>query len=218
MSRSLKLYIAWLVSFSALALLLTSYVFAQPGDVGGNTYVLGIRYEFALKLTTSRELNVLLGLAFWIVITLFAGALPVRMPRGTFVSVSIAPVITAMVLGGPVAAGWVALIGTTELRELRGEVPWYGTAANHAGMVLPAVIGGLVFEYLGAPLDADPIAFVITMVGATVVFVTNVSLVAVVVALRSGQSLRVVMVGDARGFATSQVALAPLSWLMAQVY
>jgi putative nucleotidyltransferase with HDIG domain len=218
MSRSLKLYIAWLVSFSAVALLLTSYLFAQFDVVNGHRYVLGIRYEFALALTSSPQINVLLGLAFWIVITLFAGALPVRMPRGTFVSVSIAPVITAMVLGGPVAAGWVALIGTTELREVRGEVPWYGTAANHAGMVLPAVVGGLVFEYIGAPLGADPMAFLATMVGGTVVFIANVTLVAIVVALRSSQRLRVVMVGDAKGFATSQVALAPLSWLMAQVY
>jgi putative nucleotidyltransferase with HDIG domain len=51
-----------------------------------------------------------------------------------------------------------------------------------------------------------------------VVFGANVLLAAVVVALRTGQSLRVVAVGDAKGFATSQVALAPLSWLMAQVY
>jgi putative nucleotidyltransferase with HDIG domain len=219
MSRSLKLYIAWLVSFSAVALLLTSYLFAQFAQTEtGPTYVLGIRDDIALDWTLSPEVNVLLGLAFWIVITLFAGALPVRMPRGTLVSVSIAPVITAMVLGGPVAAGWVALIGTTELREARGQVPWYGTAANHAGMVLPAVLGGLVFELLGAPLGSAPAAFLATMAGATVVFAANVTLVAVVVALRSTQSLRVVLVGDARGFATSQLALAPLSWLMAQVY
>jgi putative nucleotidyltransferase with HDIG domain len=219
MSRSLKLYITWLVSFSAVALVLTSYLFAQLHELHGRDYVVGIGYDIALTWTSSPELNVVLGLAFWIVITLFAGALPVRMPRGTFVSVSIAPVITAMVLGGPVAGGWVALIGTTELREIRGDVPWYGTAANHAGMVLPAVLGGLVFEYIGAPLlKANPIGFFATMVGATIVFTANVTLVAIVVALRSNQSLRVVLVGDAKGFATSQVALAPLSWLMAQVY
>src|SRR6476619_7982993 len=151
MSRSLKLYITWLVSFSALALLLTSYMFAQLSFSDGHTYVLGIRYDLALELTSSRETNVLLGLLFWIVVTLFAGALPVRMPRGTLVSVSIAPVITAMVLGGPVAAGWVALLGTTELREVRGRVPWYGTAANHAGVVLPTLIGSYVCEFVRGP-------------------------------------------------------------------
>ena len=215
MSRSLKLYIAWLVSFSAVALLLTSYWFARTDG-----YVLGIRDAIALQISASPEVNVLAGIAFWTVITLFAGALPVRMPRGTFVSVSIAPVIATMVLGGPVAAGWVALIGTTELREARGEVPWYGTAANHAGMVLPALLGGVVFEVLrGTELLQSAFGgFLAAMIGASIMFLANVTLVAVVVALRSSQSLRVVVVGDAKGFATSQLALAPLAWLMAQVY
>ena len=98
--------------------------------------------------------HVAAGLVFWTLITLFAGALPVRMPRGTLVSVAIAPIIAAMALGGPVAAGWVALVGTTELREIRGRVPWYGTAANHAGVVLPAIIGGFFVRVVRAALDS----------------------------------------------------------------
>ncbi len=75
--------------------------------------------------------------------TLLASALPVQMPRGSLVNTSIAPIVAAMSLGGPTAAGWVALIGTTEYRELSGRVPWYGTLANHAGLVIPAIVGGL---------------------------------------------------------------------------
>jgi putative nucleotidyltransferase with HDIG domain len=213
MSRSLKLYIAWLVSLSAAALVLTSFVFAQDPR-----WVLGIRPEIAIDVSSSSTLDVLAGLAFWTAITLFAGALPVRMPRGTFVSVSIAPVIAAMALGGPVAAGWVALIGTTELREARGDIPWYGTAVNHAGMVLPAILGGLVTELFRGVGDTILAGFLATMAGATVVFLSNVTLVAVVVALRSNQAVRVVVIGDAKGFATSQLALAPLAWLMSQVF
>ncbi len=71
------------------------------------------------------------GIAFWIVMTLVASALPVQLPRGTVVSVSFAPLIASMVLGGPAAAGVIALFGTTEWRELRGRVPWYGTLHNH---------------------------------------------------------------------------------------
>jgi putative nucleotidyltransferase with HDIG domain len=213
MSRSLKLYISWLVSTSAVALLLTSYVFDQRTD-----WPLGIRPAIGLTVSSSDELNVLAGVAYWTVITLFAGALPVRMPRGTFVSVSIAPVIAAMALGGPVAAGWVALVGTTELRELRGEIPWYGTAANHAGMVLPALLGGLITGGLLVIMGGPGGDFIATMAGALVMFVANVCLVAGVVALRSNQPFRVVVVGDAKGFATSQLALAPLAWLMSKVY
>jgi putative nucleotidyltransferase with HDIG domain len=189
---------------------LTSFVFAQDPR-----WVLGIRPEIAIDVSSSSTLDVLAGLAFWTAITLFAGALPVRMPRGTFVSVSIAPVIAAMALGGPVAAGWVALIGTTELREARGDIPWYGTAVNHAGMVLPAILGGLVTELFRGVGDTILAGFLATMAGATVVFLSNVTLV---VALRSNQAVRVVVIGDAKGFATSQLALAPLAWLMSQVF
>jgi HD-GYP domain-containing protein (c-di-GMP phosphodiesterase class II) len=217
MSRSLKLYMTVLVSLSALALLLTSFLFATESG-----FPLGIRPEIGIDLGIDLEqmapVEIVAGLAFWTLITLFAGALPVRMPRGTLVSVSIAPIVATMVLGGPVAAGWVALIGTTEVRELRGRVPWYGTAVNHAGMVLPAIAGALVCEAIRGYGDGTFVSFVASMAGAWVMFTFNVLIVAVVVALRTNQSIRVVAVGDAKGFATSQLALSPLSWLMAQVF
>src|SRR5262245_14396803 len=114
MPRSLKLYYVGLVAASAIALLATSFFLAQDPAL-----VLGMRPEIALGLDNGWPLEVkaLLGLFFWIVIALFASALPVQMPRGTVVSVSAAPIVAAMTLGGPVAAGWVAAIGTTEVRE-----------------------------------------------------------------------------------------------------
>src|SRR5215813_949615 len=100
MPRSLKLYIAGVVTLSAVAL----------------------------------------GIGYWVLVTLVTSALPVRLPLGTHQAVSMAPIVAAMVLGGPAVAGWVAAIGTTELREIRGRVPWYGTLANHAVVTLPAVL------------------------------------------------------------------------------
>jgi HD-GYP domain-containing protein (c-di-GMP phosphodiesterase class II) len=217
MSRSLKLYMTGLVSLSVLTLLLTSFLYAVVYAVDPR-FVFGIRLEIAIDLRQPAPVEVLAGLAFWTMITLFAGALPVRMPRGTLVSVSIAPIVATMVLGGPVAAGWVALIGTFEVRELRGRVPWYGTAVNHAGMVLPAIAGALVCEAIRGAGDGRFVSFVASMGGAWVMFALNVLIVAMVVALRTNQSVRVVAVGDAKGFATSQLALSPLSWLMAQVF
>src|SRR5690348_2010006 len=131
MSRSLKLYVAGLVSVSAMALLLTSFLYS-----GRDGFVGGIRPTIAVDIGQPLPIEIAVGLAFWTCLTLFAGALPVRMPRGTLVSVAMAPIVAAMALGGPVAAGWVALIGTSEVREIRGRIPWYGTAANHAGVVL----------------------------------------------------------------------------------
>ena len=65
-----------------------------------------------------------------------------------------APIVAAMSLGGPAVAGWVAAIGTTEMRELRGRIPWYGSLANHAGLTLPAIVGGVVQVAIAARLIA----------------------------------------------------------------
>ena len=77
MSRSLKLCVTGLVSISALALVLTSFVYSSNPSL-----VLGMRPDIALDVGQPQTIEVLLGVAFWTLLTLFAGALPVRMPRG----------------------------------------------------------------------------------------------------------------------------------------
>src|SRR3954468_19756591 len=220
MPRSLKLYVAGVVGVSLVGLALTSFAFSSDPNL-----IIGMRPEITPVLKPNPSLqatriDVLSGLAFWTVLTLFAGALPVRMPRGTMVSVAMAPIVAAMALGGPVAAGWVALIGTTEVRELRGRIPWYGTAAKHAGVVLPALAGGLLahaVRSLGANDDRF-LWFVSTMLGAATLFVLNLVVTSIVVALRSDQSVRVVAMGDWRGISGNALALAPLAWLMGVMY
>src|SRR5580765_8256858 len=213
MSRSLRLYITGLVGASALALLLTSFVFAPRTDL-----ILGMRPEISIDPSNLSDLNVILGVAFWTLVTFFAGALPVRMPRGTMVSVALAPIIAAMTLSGPVAAGWVALVGTTELREVRGRIPWYGTAANHACAILPALVGSLVCEFVRGDSRDLLQMLIATMLGATALFFLNLALASLVVSLRTHQSLRVVLTGDARGFGANLLALTPLAWLMSLSY
>ena len=95
---------------------------------------------------------------FWTVLTLVASALPVQLPRGTQQAVAMAPIMAAMLLGGPAVGGWVAAIGTTEMREIRGRIPWYGTLANHAGLVLPAIVAGSRPRQSGSQLGAGYLA------------------------------------------------------------
>jgi HD-GYP domain-containing protein (c-di-GMP phosphodiesterase class II) len=219
MSRSLKLTITGLVGISAVALILTSFVYlSKPGYVAG--FGPDIALTFAGRSTNPSTVSVLAGVAFWILVTLFSVALPVRMPRGTLVSVAIAPIVAAIALGGPAAAGWVALLGTTEIRELRGKVPWYGTASNHAGIVAPALAGGLLADFLRglAPKGDYFFGFAATMVGALVLFLLNYLIAAVIVSLRNNQPIWLVVAGDARGVMVNALALAPLAWLMAQMY
>ena len=205
MPRSLKLYISGVVAASALALLATTFLFDVDDAI-------------ALGDFLPRDIAIAVGIAFWLALTLAASALPVRMPRGTLVTVSVAPLLAGMDLGGPAVGVWLAAIGTTEIRELRGEVPWYGTLSNHAGIVLPAALGGIASFYINRAGDGLALSFVGFMVGAVLYIAGNFVLTSIVVALRTGQSVRLVIIGDAKGYGSNYLALAPLAWLMARVY
>src|SRR5262245_34883111 len=144
MPRSLKISIAGAVALSVAALLIATPLFGAWG---------GIALPFGASGSGApSQAQIALGIMFWVVLTLVTSALPVRLPLGTHQAVSMAPIVASMVLGGPAVAGWVAAIGTTELREVRGQVPWYGTLANHAAVTLPAVVAGTVYFWLGATM------------------------------------------------------------------
>jgi hypothetical protein len=185
------------------------------------SYVYGLRPNIALQLDddpTSSSMELLVGLAFWTILAVLTSALPVRMPRGILIAVSIAPIIAATNLGGPAAGGWVALIGTTEWREIRGRIPWYGSLANHAGIVLPAIACGVVtvsFQKLNADASLD---FAATILGASFYFVLNLVLASGLMSVRRGISFHELVVSDLGGFAVSLAALAPLGWLMSRMY
>jgi putative nucleotidyltransferase with HDIG domain len=208
MPRSLKLIVTGLVVASAFALAITSFVYRFDGRIG---------LPLDEQASTS-PVELVAGLAFWTILTMLTSALPVRMPRGMLVAVSIAPIVAAINLGGPAAGGWVALVGTTELRELRGRIPWYGTLTNHAVIVLSAVACGVVIASFNGIRQDVGVDFMATLIGAGVYFVLNVSLAAAVVAVRTGVRFREFVVADLGGFAGSLAALAPLGWLMARMY
>jgi putative nucleotidyltransferase with HDIG domain len=210
MPRLLKLYIASVVAVGAVALAAATLVFhPQP--------------EIAIRVASGpspgpTDLEVLLGVAFWTVLTLVGSAFPVQLPRGTHQAVAIAPIMASIFLGGPAVGGWVAAIGTTEMRELRGRIPWYGTLANHAGLVVPAVIAGAIREGLLLAWAGPAAEFITAMIAAAIFMSMNLLLVSILLGLRTGQPVLGVLVGDARGILSQVIALAPLAWLMTLIY
>src|SRR3990172_2309162 len=142
MPRSLKLYLIVVVALGALALVATTLLF-EPARA--------IAIQIPDALDPPEPIRIAAGILFWIAIALAASPLPVSLPRGTQLGVSTAPILAAMARGGPAIAAWVAAIGTTEMREVRGRIPWYGTLANHAGIVIPAVVAGAVYDFLTHP-------------------------------------------------------------------
>jgi putative nucleotidyltransferase with HDIG domain len=208
MPKSLKLYVTAVVVIGAGALVAATFLFPPKAAIA---IPIGTR-------DTAPALEYSLGILYWLALTVIGSAFPVRLPRGTQQAVAIAPIMGAMFLGGPAVAGWVAALGTTEIRELRGRVPWYGTLANHAVLVVPAVMAGGLRELMlgfGAGIAWD---FATAMVAAILFISVNLTLVSIALGLRTGQAPRDVLFGDARGILGSVVALAPLSWLMTVVY
>ena len=59
----------------------------------------------------------------------------------------------AMILGGPTAGAWVAILATTDRRELQSQ-PWYGVLANHASIAIAAIAGGITYALLESTIAA----------------------------------------------------------------
>ncbi len=160
--------------------------------------------------------GLLLGMVFWIALSASGSSLAVRMPGGNVVDVAFAPVVATMSLGGPLAAGLVALVGSTQARELRRDVPWYGIVANRATITGPAIFSGWLLSLVPgrANLLVD---FVATIGAAAVLFSLNTLLTAAFVSVRGGESMWKLIRADAGAY-SNMLALAPVAWLMAKMY
>ena len=140
-------------------------------------------------------------------------------------SVAAAPIIAAAMLGGPSVGALVAVVGTLELREFRGGVPWYGLLYNHSSIVFPAVFAGatyVVVAELGGVSPASAIATPEGLVAAVAAGIVYVVLALVMsslaVAIREGRAYRAVIESDLRSVGLSMLGLTPIAWLMALAY
>ena len=159
------------------------------------------------------------GIAVWSVFGLAGSLKVVRAPSGHGVLTFHLPfIVAAMVLGGPIAGGWVAFIASFERRELR-EAPWYGILANHAGLTLAAIIGGLAAQGAVAAASALdlPGGLAITLLGAVVatlvLAVVQTALAAGVVVLRDGLTLRETLHVFDSSFRGTLLAETILGWV-----
>jgi HD-GYP domain-containing protein (c-di-GMP phosphodiesterase class II) len=114
----------------------------------------------------------------------------------------------------------VALLGSTEARELSGEVPWYGALYNHASVIIPAVIAGVIS--VGAtgdgPIDWTVRSLTVFLIAGSAYVFANTLLTAAAVALREGRSMTSTFAADFRLFGLALLGLAPLAWVLALAY
>jgi len=174
------------------------------------------------------------GLLFWIGVTLLAGFVPIKLSQGTVIAPISAPILAALMLGGPAAAAVVAFAGAFDRRELKGEVAWYGTLYNHSVLALSIIIAGVVFDgatslialFLG-PLETSLInpavvdlalsLFCLLLAGG-VDYSVNSYLTSMIVAIRGNKPIRQVWSRDQSAIAIPELSLTPLGWLMAVLF
>jgi hypothetical protein len=210
LAKPLRIFLIGLVGLALLALLATSLFVAVDPHIG-------LTLDGDPSSTSSGE--IVAGLVFWILVTLVASSLPVQVGEGVHFAVSTAPLRAASLLGGPTAAAIVGLIGSTDLRELRGRVAWYGTLANHAGIMLPAIVAAYVMRILGGASDNAARELGATLFGTLAYFLLNLVLVTAIVNLRRGVGYREFLgKAETANVWVNLLSLAPLGWLMARMY
>jgi hypothetical protein len=210
LSKPLLRYIALLVGATLIGVLTTTFLVPIDPHIG---------LQFDSDPNSFSPAEVAAGVAFWTLVTLVASSLPVQLADGVQVAVSTAPLMAATLLGGPTAAAIVGLIGSTDMREVRGKVVWYGTLANHAAITLPAIIAGFVILALHQASDGLARELGATLFGTLAYFLLNMVLVSAIVQLRSGRSIREFFGrADTANIWVNLLTLAPLGWLMARMY
>jgi HD-GYP domain-containing protein (c-di-GMP phosphodiesterase class II) len=159
---------------------------------------------------------------FWTLIALTTAAFPVRLPGGVVAGITTAPIIAAIFdtqLANPLAVCWIALVGTTELRDIRRQIAWYGTLYNRFAYVLAAFAGWLVFNLVQPVLQAgEPFSTVALIVLVGFAFsVTNMFLAVTAASLRTKSPMARIWALSVSNTLFGTIALVFLGWLMAEV-
>lgn len=159
---------------------------------------------------------------FWCAITLTLAALPVRLPGGIVAHTTTAPLIAAIfdsLLPNPFAVCWIALVGTIELRDVRRQIPMWGTAYNRFAYVLSAFAAYVAVQATnGAVRPDDPLGIVAQIVVAGFAFsFVNMLLAVALASLRTKTAFARVWSLSIANVLSGLIALVPIGWLMAEI-
>jgi diguanylate cyclase (GGDEF)-like protein len=127
-----------------------------------------------IALPIGDQWSTTVGILFFTVLTLAASVVTADSPTGAVLVATAAPICAATALGGPIAGAVVALIGSTERRELARGFPWYGLVGNHAVPALAATAAGFGADFARASLSSSAVdrtlGFVLAVAVAGAVF------------------------------------------------
>ena len=166
----------------------------------------------------------LVRIGFWIAVTLFSAALPIRLPGGVIANTTTTPIIAAVFdsgLANPFGLCWIALVGTTDIRDMQRQTAFWpiGTLYNHFTYVLGAFAAWIAVDALAAVGGReDPLQIVSQVVAAGLTYsAVNYALAVLAASFRTNQPVGKVWSLSISNVLPSLIAQVPLGWLMAQI-
>lgn len=204
-----------------VAVLVWTYAIVAAVLLVGVTVAVPVSPRIALPFALADADPVALGVIVWILVGLATSSRGTADEGRAAIVFGVAPIVAVIALGGPTAAAWVALLGSFELREVRGDVPWYGVMANHAMLVVPAVAGGMVtlaLRDLRPSDDGQLVDLVAVLAGAAVYCVGNMAMALATVWARTGRGPLDALGIRPESVVAMMVAESVLGWLFAATY
>lgn len=175
---------------------------------------------YLLISTVKYNFSELKGLLFFGLVAFITDAMPVSLPKGGFVAVTVAVIYACIVLFGPGIAAVVAIIGifTSSLIHKKDN-PWYKVMFNCAQFTLAAGISGLLYQFLGGQIWNISLYNIVPLtVVAITYFIINITAVAMILAFVQNISPWGIWITNFRWLAPNYITLTPIGFLMAYLY
>ncbi len=159
---------------------------------------------------------------FWTAMTLALGAVPVRLPGGMVAFTTTAPLIAAVFDAGlpnPFALCWIALLGTIELRDIRHQLPFWGTLYNRSDFVLSTFAAYVAVRLTDSAVrPGDPLGAIAQLAVAGIAFsFVNLLLGVSLASMRTQTPFGRIWALGVGNVVFGVVALVPLGWLMSEI-
>jgi diguanylate cyclase (GGDEF)-like protein len=201
-----------------VAVIVWTYTAAATIALTATSLLVGVSPQIATPFSVAGISSTTTGVTFWILLALIGSAWSRKEDGRAAMTLGMMPVIGAMALGGPTAAAWVALVGTLELRELRGGIPWYGVLSNHAMQVVPAVLGGLVYPAVCGDRSNVPATALATAAGAATFGACSAGMALALVGARTGRRWTECLGMPWTSLGNWMVAQSAIAWLVSLAY
>ncbi len=160
------------------------------------------------------------GFIFFSLLAIVTDSLPVKLPRGGYVAVTVSVIYASIILFGPCVAAYVAVVGMVFCRFFdKHKEPLHKLLFNCAQFVISAGLAGVLYQVTGGSVGNIYFQSVIPfVVCALTYFLVNITSVVIVLAFVQRVSLWGIWLTNMKWLFPNIITLPLLGILMAYVY